>query len=304
MTFRFLRLALVLALLPLAACDETSSVASTPDDAIADASAASSSGDYERAAGILEEALEEFPDSAPIRVELGRTLFERDGIDILDLDRIAAYVADGTNVGTAAPGGTSAGKNSSCRFEDEEGAVEIDPQEFVGYPDLSAQRPTIEFVLALIAPIMPDALRPGTTDAAFCGAVDTSTSPATFSYDAEAAAAELRALGLSDDQIGALLTTNALARFTLAYLDAVDGLDQQTTWYRRADGGIGICADDTDALEEQARETVADALESLFSLHLRAQTFQPGAASNDLVDAVTDAFEEVRDGVGDYCADV
>ena len=304
MTLRFLRVALVLALLPLAACDETSSVATTPEDAIADAAAAGRNGDFERAADILERALDENPDSAPLRVELGRTLLERDGVDILDLDRVASYLVEGEAGGAVAAPASNASKSGSCRFADEPGAVEFDPRGVAGYPDLSAQRATIEYVLALIAPVMPAELQPGSSDAAFCGAIDTSTTPSTFGYDAPAAAAALRALGLSDDQIGALLTTNALARFTLAYLDATEGLDQQTTWYRLADGGIGVCAEDEAALEEDARASVANALESIFSLHLRASVFQPGSASEDLLEVVTDAFEEVRDGFGDYCAEL
>lgn len=298
MTLRSARPLLLALLLPLAACDETATLSATPEQAIEDASAARSRGDFPAAVSILERSLAENPDSAPLRSELASTLLQRDGLDLLDLDRIASYLSANT-AGGAAPAPSA--KGGSCAYADDPTATPFDPTGVEGYPEIAANRATAEAALALIAPFMPAALRPGTTDAAFCGSIDDSQSPVAFNYDDAAAAAQLRAAGLSDDQIGQALAVNALGNFTIAYLDVTEGLSQETTWYRLADGSIGICADDQDALADQARTPIADVLESMFSLDLRASTFSRGSAADDILEVVTEAFEDVRDGFGDYC---
>ena len=308
MTIRSARLLLLAFLLPLAACDETSSFSATPQDAIEDAAAARNSGDFDGAVAILERALAENPDNAPVRVELSSTLIARADIDLLDVDRIATYLSESAGNGVAAPAASAA--KGGCAFETDPGAVAFDPTDAPNFPEVEASRPDLEAAIELLQGLIPDALRPGTTDAAFCGSIDTSQTPVAFDYDAEAAAAELRAAltasgypaSEADALIGQLLADYALLRFSLAYLDVSEGLQQQTTWYRLSDGSIGICADDPEALEDDARTAIADVLEALFSLDLRASTFSEGAAASDILESVTAAFEDVRDGFGDYCA--
>lgn len=297
MTLRSTRLLLAALLLPLAACDETAPLSASPDDAIEDASAARNSGDLDRAVTILESSLERNPDSAPLRSELASTVLQRADVNLLDLDRIASFLSENT---LAAPAPTSAFKGG-CAFADDPTATPFDPTGVEGFPELAASRAEVEYALSLVEPVVPASLRPGTSDAAFCGSIDDSQTPVAFNYDDAAAAAQLRAAGLTDAQIGQVLAVNALGRFMLAYLDVTEGLEQQTTWYRLEGGSIGICADDEEALEEQARTSVADVLESLFSLDLRAAQFSAGSAADDILDVVTEAFEDIRDGFGDYC---
>ena len=92
-----------------------------------------------------------------------------------------------------------------------------------------------------------------------------------------------------------------LARFLDAYLFVTEDVTTQTTWYRLADGSIGVCADDEEALETQARDAVDDIGQSLLSLDLRSRTFAPGSSSSEIVTLAVDAFEEIRDAVGIGC---
>ena len=300
MTFRSARLLLLALLLPLAACDEAAPLASSPDLAIDDATTARDNGDLDGAVRILETSLASNPQNAPLRVELASTLLQRADLDLLDLDRIARFLSEGVGAATAtSPASTS--RSGDCAFASDPAAVAFDPTAIEDYPELQASRSEAERAVSLTEGLIPASLRPGSSDAAFCGSIDYTQSPPVFNYDAAAAEAELRAQGLSETQIGQVLADYALARFSLAYLDVTENLQQQTTWYRLADGSIGICADDAEALEEEARTAIADVLESLFALDLRASTFVAGSAARDILGAVTDTFEDVRDGFGDYC---
>jgi hypothetical protein len=172
--------------------------------------------------------------------------------------------------------------------------VEFDPAEAVGLPDILAKRETLRRTLALLDAILPEELK--SFD------ICTSVQDGALAYDAEAAAAALRGTGLRDAQIAQLLTVNALSRFLDAYLFVTEDVTAQTTWYRLADGRIGVCADDQQALEDQARDAVNGLGQSLLSLDLRSRTFVPGATSSEIVTLAVDAFEEIRDAVGEYCA--
>ena len=215
---------------------------------------------------------------------------DRDGIDLLDLDRIASFVTDGAATTQAATRSTS---RSACTYAADPTAVEFNPAGASGLPDIKAKRATIKETLALLDEILPEAL----TGFDLC----TTIVDGELVYDHAAAAAHLRGQDLKDHQIASLLTVNALARFLDAYLFVTEDVTTQTTWYRLADGSIGVCADDEEALETQARDAVDDIGQSLLSLDLRSRTFAPGSSSSEIVTLAVDAFEEIRDAVGEYC---
>lgn len=292
MRLRFSWLLAALLVLPLAACDETGGSTSTDVDlAVSDAVTARQNGNYGQAVTILEEALAANPQSAPVRVELAATVMERDGIDLLDLDRIASFVTDGASTAQAA---TRSSARSTCAYAADPGAVEFDPADAADLPDIRAKRSTIQRTLALLDEVLPEALR----SFDLC----TTIQDGELVYDHAAAAAALRGKGLKDDQVARLLAVNALARFLDAYLFVTEDVTAQTTWYRLSDGSIGVCADDQEALEAQARDAVDGIGQSLLSLDLRSRTFAPGAASSEIVTLAVDAFEHIRDAVGEYCA--
>src|SRR5690606_25780794 len=148
----------------------------------------------------------------PVRVEYGVTLLERDDLNLLDLDRVATFVTSATD-SPLAPGTASAKAGNACTFDDPT-ATPFNLNEVGGFPELEANRAAILQTLALLDPVIPDALQ----NFDLCtGIVDGPDGPM-LSYDRAGALAEMRALGLTDAQISAALASNALARFLNAYL--------------------------------------------------------------------------------------
>lgn len=294
--FRSAVVALALAaLLPLSACDETGGLQiGTPDEAVQDAVIARQAGDFASAETLLRGALAQAPSNASVRTELASTLMERDGLDLLDIDRIAQFL---TNPPTLAAPTTpvSASKGaSSCSFADEPGAVEFDPTTVDGFPAIRTSQATINEVLALLEPVIPQQIK--TFDTCL------SIVDGAFVYDHAAASRELRATGMSDQRIGSVLAVHALAKFLSAYLFVTTEVTTQTTWYRLSDGSIGVCAEDEDALRNEAEESVKDLGVSLQSLDLRSRSFVSGGNARTLVTSALDAFEEISDAVADYCS--
>ena len=172
--------------------------------------------------------------------------------------------------------------------------AQFDPTAVEGFPQIEASRTAIDSVLAIITPVLPAALR--TFDPCTTIAPDGS-----LVYDRTAVTAQLRASGLTNAQIGQLLATNALARFLSAYLFVTTEVPQQTSWYRLADGSIGVCATDEAALLTQTRGAVSTLGTALTSLDTRARSF---GGSSDIVDLATDAFADIREALGEFCATV
>ncbi|HEX8298366.1 MAG TPA: hypothetical protein VF594_04330 [Rubricoccaceae bacterium] len=292
MTFRTAFAALALALvLPLTGCDETG-ISTDEASVIGDAQIARQNGDYATAVRLLETALAANPQSAPVRTELGVTILAREDLNLLDLDRISQFIVDGSTAATVATQASRGG--GTCRFESDPTAVPFDPTAVEGFPEIEASQSAIDSVLTLITPVLPAALR--SFDACTTIAPD-----GTLVYDRAAVTTQLRATGLTDAQISQLLATNALARFLSAYLFVTTEVPQQTSWYRLGDGSIGVCATDEDALLTQTRGAVSTLGTALTSLDTRARSF--GGAS-DIVDLATDAFADIREALGEYCASI
>ena len=293
MTLRTAFAALALALvLPLAGCDETG-LATDEASVIGDAQVARQNGDFETAVRLLETALAANPQSAAVRTELGVTILARENLNLLDLDRISQFIVDGTGAATAMADAPAA-RGAVCRFASDPTARRFDPTAVEGFPQIEASRTAIDSVLAIITPVLPAALR--TFDPCTTIAPDGS-----LVYDRTAVTAQLRASGLTNAQIGQLLATNALARFLSAYLFVTTEVPQQTTWYRLADGSIGVCAADEAALLTQTRGAVSTLGTALTSLDTRARSF---GGSSDIVDLATDAFADIREALGEFCATV
>lgn len=280
-----------LLLLPLAACDETGGFAEDVNVAVDDAVIARQSGNYTLAVSILRDALQRAPENAEVRVELATTILERDGVNLLDIDRISQFLTTGASGGTARP--TDPGARAACAYASDPTAEAFDPTDLVGFDDLMEHAASIEETLDLLAPVMPAALQ--TLD------VCTSIVDGELVYDRAGAIADLRSQGLSDAQIGQALAVNALAKFVDAYLFVTTELPEQTTWYRLADGSIAICVDDPEALQAQAEVAVAHIGEAVLSLDARAAHLGASSAATEIVDLALDAYEDVRDALGFYC---
>lgn len=280
-----------LVLLPLAACDETGGFAEDVNVAVDDAVIARQSGNYAQAVAILRNALERAPESAEVRVELATTILERDGVNLLDIDRISTFLTTGASGGAARPADPNA--RAACPYASDPTAEAFDPTDLVGFDDLMEQATSITETVDLLAPVMPAALQ--TFD------ICTSVVDGELVYDRAAAIADLRSQGLSDAQIGQALAVNALAKFVDAYLFVTTELPQQTTWYRLADGSIAICVDDPEALQAQAEDAVAHIGEAVLSLDARAAHLGASSAATEIVDLALDAYEDVRDALGFYC---
>lgn len=293
MTFRLALATLALALiLPLTGCDESGSTSSDVTTIVADAQIARQNGDFDRAEALLRGALQQDASSAPVRSELAATLMARQGLNLLDLDRIATFIVDGTGgIGATASTPAASAHSGSCGFATDPTATPFDPTAVSGFPQIQASRADVDEALALLNPILPAEL----TTFNVC----TSIGPdGGLVYDRAAATTQLRASGMTDAQIGQLLATNALVRFLNAYLFVTTEVGG-TTWYRLADGGIGICADDSDtSLAEQARPGVRMLGRAVLSLDTRARSF---GGSTELVGTASDAFGDIREAFGEIC---
>jgi len=299
----FLRLTLlsVAVLAPLTACDQTGDLTSgTEAQLIENARVARTTGDYTTAIEVLDAAFEAYPESAPVRAEYAMTLFERDDINLIDLDRLATFLADaGSTLPVApTPSPTMSVGASTCTYASDPTATPFDPTTYAGFPQLDASREVIAQTLALLDPVIPDAIQHFT----ICTTIADGPDGPVLNYVPADALAEMRAMGLSDDQIASALATNALARFLNAYLTVTTALTQETTWYRTDGGsGIGVCADDPDQLQAEAEASIEDLGEAVVSLDLRGVALGNPSLTQELVDLMLEGYTEIRDGIGTYC---
>lgn len=297
----FLRLALVafVALAPLSACDQTDDLTSGSEaQLLENARVARTSGDYATALRVLDAAREAYPESAAVRVEYAVTLLDRDDVNLLDLDRVARFLADDVPapVAPVAPSPTLSVGPNTCPYAQDPTAVVFDPTSYEGFPQLEADAEVIAQTLALLDPVIPDAIQ----SFSLCTSVSDGPDGPALHYAPAEALAEMRALGLGDEQIAAALAANALARFLNAYLTVATSLTQQTTWYR-FDGGVGVCAADPGLLQAEAEASVEDLGEAVFSLDLRGTALGSPVLTQDLVDLLLEGYTEIRDGIGRYC---
>ena len=285
-------LLLALLLLPLAACDETGGISSDAEIAVQDAVIARQSGDYARAVLILEDAHARAPENAKVRVELATTLLERDGIDLLDIDRVSQFLSEGA--GATARTASAARSGAACVYASDPTAEAFELTAINGFADLVAEAATIDRTSDLLSTVIPAEL----SGFDLCSNVVDGA----LSYDRAGALAALTAQGLTDVQVRQVLAVNALTQLLDAYLFVSTEVVQDVTWYRLGDGSIAICADDPAALRADAEGAVANFGEAVLSLDARASLLGNNAAAADLVDLAKDAFVELRDAIGGYCA--
>ena len=289
MTFRLAFAALVLAFLPLSGCDETGSTSTDPATVIGDARVLREAGRFDEAVALLDAALVANPGNAPISGELAATLMARNDLNLLDLDRVATYIVDGTGGGAqAAP---VAARGGTCAYTNDPTATPFDPRGIADFSEIEDSQEDVERAIALIAPLLPAALRTFDTCTAISPTGD-------LTYDLAAVTAQLRATGMTDAQISQLLATNSLARVLSAYFFVSANLDQETQWFRLADGRLAICVDDEDALRIQAETAVETLGTAVLSLDTRARSFGGDAA---IVDLGLDAFDDISEAFFDFC---
>lgn len=282
---------LLLLLVALVSCDE----ATGPDDdlgaVVSDAVAARQAGDYGRAVDLLEGALGRAPADPVVRVELATTLLQRDGLDLLDIDRIGRFLSQAGDAVQTAPARTSA-SGATCAAADEPGAEPFELAGVEGFDEIVANVESLTRAGEMLDPVIPAALRGFD--------VCTSVVGGALAYDREGAIAELEAQGLSREQVTQALAVNALARFLNAYRSVSD-LAEQATWYRLADGSVVVCADDVDALRADAAPAVRDIGQAVLSLDARASLVGPNSVAADVVAVALDAYRQLERAVGEAC---
>lgn len=279
-----------LCLLPLSACDEVGpgltldqGVGVTVNDAIL----ARDNGDYSQAVDLLTQAHDAEPENAVVRVELATTLLQRDGINLVDLDRVGQYLT--TFTGEAA---TSA-RGGACAYADDPNAEPFSPAGVDGFGDILAYAATLGQARDLLSGVLPEVLQ--SFD------ICTTVVDGELSYDREGAVADLRGLGLTEAQIAQGLAVNAVATFMEAYLYVSEELPETTSWYRFRDGSIAVCADDEDALRVQAEDSIVGLGQALLSLDTRASLLGGDSAAGEIVDVALNVYTEFEDAVADYC---
>ena len=283
-----------LLLLPLAACDETTGLDADVAVLVDDAVAARQGGDLTRAVALLESAFERQPADPEVRVELATTLLQRDGLDLMDLDRIGRFLSE--TAGTEASRSASAAparQADYCALADDPSARPFDPTEVAGFDALAAHAATLARTADLLGPVVPAALQRFD--------VCTSVVDGELAYDRDAALAALAGQGLTEAQVAQALAVNALARFLDAYLFVAERLPQQTTWYRRADGTVVICVEDEAALRADAEQAVRGVGQAVLSLDARAALVGSGSVAAEIVAVALGAYQELRSAVPDYC---
>lgn len=285
---RFLLAAL--AALPLAACDETGAAAGDVETAVDDAVIARSNGDHDAAAVILRQALEKAPDNSEVRVELATTLLDQGGVDLLDLDRIARFV---TRQG-AGRRPASARSGGACRYAADPTATPFVLGDVEGYRELEAEVERIREADATLDPVIPAALQ--SFD------VCSSVVDGVLVYDRDGAIQDLRDQGLSETQVRQALAVNGLTQLVSSYTHLAEAAEGNVTWYRLADGSVGVCADDEAALEARAEEAADGFGEAVLSLDARAFLLGEGSAAGEVVDLALDAYDSFEDAIGGYCA--
>lgn len=281
----------------LSGCDETGNLTGgTVEQQIRNAQIARQNGDHATAVRILEAAHAAHPGNAPVRAELALTLLDRDGIDLLDLDRVASFVTREVSQ-PAAP--SPEARLGTCQYAGDPTAAPISLADVGGFTDLAEARATIQQAMALIDPLIPAAVR----GFALCSSItQTPSGSVVFAYDRAGALAQMRGMGLTDAQIGATLASNALVRFLDAYLFLALDLPQQVQWYRINNGtGIGLCAENPDLLLGQAQPGVTSLGQGALSVDLRATLFGATQTQQQLVELVADGYLRLRNAIGDYC---
>ena len=290
---RFRTLLAALALLPLAACDETGAAASDVDTAVDDAVIARANGDHDQAAVILRQALEKEPENAEVRVELATTLLDQGGVDLLDLDRIARFVTD--QAGSQGGAGRAAGRSGgACPYASDPTATPFDLEDVEGYPELEAEVDRLREADETLDPVIPAPLQ--SFD------VCSSVVDGAFAYDRDGAIADLRGQDLSETQVRQALAVNGLTQLVSSYAHLAEAAEGNVTWYRLSDGSIDVCAEDEAALEDRAEEAADGFGEALLSLDARAFLLGEGSAAGEIVDLALEAYDDFEDAIGDYCA--
>ena len=287
---RLRTLLVALALLPLAACDETGAASADVETAVDDAVLERSRGNHEAAAVILRRALDRGPENAEVRVELATTLLDQGGVDLLDLDRLARFVTD--QAGSARrPAARAAG--GACRYAGDPTATPFELSDVEGYPELEAEVERIREADDTLDPVIPAALQSFDVCSSVVGG--------SLVYDRDGAVRDLRDQDLTETQVRQALAVNGLTQLVSAYTDLSESAEGNVTWYRLEDGTIDVCADDEDALAARAEEAAVGFGEAILSLDARAFLLGEGSAAGDVVALALGAYDDFEDAIGDYC---
>ncbi len=283
-----------LCLLPLAGCDETGGLLSLDQGvevAVEDAILARDRGDYAQAVDLLDRAHRAEPENAVVRVELATTLLQRDGIDLIDLDRIGQFL---TTFSDDAPAPSTAGRGGSCSFASDPTSQAFDPGGVDGFDDLVAAAGTLTEARTLLDGLLPTAV----TSFDLC----TTVVDGALAYDRDGALADLAAQGLTRDQTAQALAVSALTTFIDAYVFVAEELPETTTWYRLADGSVAICAEDEEAVKAQAEDSIRGIGQALLALDARAALLGSGSLAAEIVDTALGVYTDLQDAVADYCS--
>jgi hypothetical protein len=299
-------LGLFLALAVVAAGCDAGAPGGNVDDLLADAQIARQNGDLDEAIELYTEALRTDPANAVVRTELAGVHLEQADVDLIDLTAFVEFLSDAA-AGTAAPAPAapaSSAHGGSCPYASDPTAEVFDPRDVVDFDEILANRDVIQLAMAILqgggpVPGGPAVIPPQVTGFAVCTGIQNGE----IVMDRAAAVAAMQGLGLTNQQIASALAVDALSRFIDAYFFVTVDIPQETTWYRLADGSIGVCAVDQEQLREDAEAAVQNVGRALAGLDLRAHVLNAGPNDpvRQIVDEAVDAYTAIENDLAPYC---
>lgn len=266
-----------------------------------DARHARSNGDFERAAALLEEAHEQDPANAEVRLELAGTLLQREGLNSLDLvsqvvDFVQTYEAD--EAGAAARGLRSASADS-CTWGGGEPTRSFDPASFPGYQTLLAAQPVLSRVQALLAG--PDG---GVFPASFLALTPcTLLADGALVYDRAAVLDELYATFGGATSVRTVLLLHAVSLTLDAYVGVFEQPGLPVRWYLVGEEkrlGFCVAEEQVVALHDRTEREVARLGQALVALDLLVHDAS-SAPLEELRDEALALYESFEADLGALC---
>lgn len=305
MTFRLLPPLAFALLLLLAGCNAFGGLSeeggsSDPAMLMQDADIALQRGEPAKAVQYLRKTLRLDPEHSGARIKLSTALLAESDIGFMDLWRISrAMQGKDANEAAAAAHALAARQphlsdigDGVCSFDGDgyDDATEFNPEGIERFNTFQPSQEALEEVRSLISRVL------GTSE----------TSVSEFDGgDIEAIIDSLRTEeGLSDEEISTIITNDAVATITLAYLDISQDARSSYTYYyvdpnaaQDNDRYLGYCAN-TQAQLDEAEEAVACNEPSLDYtrnlLRARVNTVTQGqTVASEVADAADEAYEAV-----------
>ncbi len=299
---RFFAPSLLAALLVVAGCnvldpayDEGGSVQTLLEDA----RYARATGDFDRAAELLEAAYAQDPDNVQVRLELAGTLLQREGLNSIDL---VGQVTDFVRRSLDGEAGHRGGSADSCSWESAEPTRPFDPGAFPEYRQILEARPVLNQVRDLLAGPDGAILPPSLVTLRPCDVV-VDGEPV---YDRDAILAELYAtFGNDPNSVRAALLLNTVTLTLNAYAGIFEQPDVPVSWFlvgEPEDARFGYCiaTEEVVTFEERITEEITNVGRAMISLDLLVHDGS-NAALTELRDEALALYEAFEADLGLVC---